>query len=154
FPDVAQAAAAPRNVAGMVVPVLKKAGALPATFSVRCPANGEPLPCPWTLDELRAMDPEQFRRQAHTLVSCYAYSLGYRAENGVIGPRFEADKPNFTMPIMADCPPPDPLVGNSRNHGGRGQNVLFQDGHVKFCSLRTVGVAGDDIYVNKAHLVA
>src|SRR5262249_17311024 len=99
-------------------------------------------------------DPEQFRRQAHTLVSCYAYSLGYRAENGVIGPRFEADKPNFTMPIMADCPPPDPLVGNSRNHGGRGQNVLFQDGHVKFCSLRPVGVAGDDIYVNKAHRVA
>src|SRR5262249_30444470 len=132
FPDVAQAAAAPRNVAGMVVPMLRDAGAVTEPISVRCPANGSPEACPWSLRQLREMAPEQFRRHAHSLASCYAYSLGYRGNDAVIGPRFEPDKPNHRLPIMADCPPADPTTGNSLNHGGAGQNVLFLDGHVEY----------------------
>ena len=43
-------------------------------------------------------------------------------------------------------------MGNSLNHGGRGQNVLFHDGHVEFCVSRLVG--GDDIYLNRDMKVA
>jgi prepilin-type processing-associated H-X9-DG protein len=37
-------------------------------------------------------------------------------------------------------------VGNSPNHGGDGQNVLYGDGHVEFTGHPYVGVAGDNIY--------
>jgi prepilin-type processing-associated H-X9-DG protein len=154
FPDVHRAADAPRNVAGLVVPILMDARALPREASIRCPANGGPQPCPWTLQELRDMDLQRFQRHVHELSSCYAYSLGHLSNREVVGPRFDADKPNHLLPIMADCPPPNPRHGNSLNHGSRGQNVLFADGSVKLCTLRTVGFGGDDIYLNKDHKVA
>jgi prepilin-type processing-associated H-X9-DG protein len=37
-------------------------------------------------------------------------------------------------------------IGNSPNHGGEGQNVLYGDGHVEFQSSPYVGVARDNIY--------
>jgi hypothetical protein len=41
---------------------------------------------------------------------------------------------------------PRQMFLNSSNHAGRGQNLLFSDGHVKFSSSRKVGVKRDDIY--------
>ncbi len=38
------------------------------------------------------------------------------------------------------------LKSNSRNHNGRGQNVLFSDGSVQFFRKRFVSSPGDDIY--------
>jgi len=38
------------------------------------------------------------------------------------------------------------LRANSRNHRGRGQNVLFHDGRVEFITIRRIGVAKDDIF--------
>jgi prepilin-type processing-associated H-X9-DG protein len=56
------------------------------------------------------------------------------------------------LPLMADAPACDAnsevRPGNSANHEGRGQNVLFTDGHVEFLTTRTVGPDGDDIYLN------
>ena len=37
-------------------------------------------------------------------------------------------------------------LGNSLNHDGEGQNVLFGDGHVKFMRQPNCGVDGDNIY--------
>jgi prepilin-type processing-associated H-X9-DG protein len=37
-------------------------------------------------------------------------------------------------------------IGNSPNHGGDGQNVLYGDGHVEFQGSPYVGVARDNIY--------
>lgn len=38
------------------------------------------------------------------------------------------------------------LRSNSRNHGGRGQNVLFSDGSVRFLRKRYTSLNNDDIY--------
>jgi hypothetical protein len=38
------------------------------------------------------------------------------------------------------------LKANSRNHAGEGQNVLYDDGQVKFTNIRVIGVANDDIF--------
>ncbi len=35
---------------------------------------------------------------------------------------------------------------NSINHGRRGQNVLFSDGHAGFLKTRHVGIPQDDIF--------
>lgn len=40
----------------------------------------------------------------------------------------------------------DLLSSNSPNHTGRGQNLLYGDGHVRFSPTRHVGLSGDDIF--------
>jgi prepilin-type processing-associated H-X9-DG protein len=139
----------PRNVAGMVVPILMKAGTLPPDANVGCPGKTQPRTCPLTFDRLESLDPEAFKQTAQDLICCYAYSLGHRDAEGFHGPRFDPELPASWLAIMADAPPPDPRMGNSTNHGGEGQNVLFLDGHVLFCKTRNVGVDGDDIYLNR-----
>ena len=42
----------------------------------------------------------------------------------------------------------------SDNHGGRGQNVLFEDGHVQFLTTSRPSGASDDIFVNDDDQVA
>lgn len=145
----------PRDAAGMVVPILAKAGVLPALASVRCPGSGPGVPCPLTLDEARALSPEEFFRQARYLVPSYAYSLGHRDDEGNYhGPTIPEGQQASDFPLMADGPPADGGSGNSGNHGGAGQYVLFADGHVRFVNIRNVGFQKDDIYLNKAYKVA
>jgi prepilin-type processing-associated H-X9-DG protein len=147
FPNVADSR--PRDVAGLVVPILTSAGQLPRGATYRCPASSEQAAPTLTLEQVRDLTDEEFQRLAPRLACCYGYSLGYRDADGVChGPRFDPADPNAQLPLMSDCPPVDLALGNSRNHGGRGQNVLFMDGHVRFCTTRNVGVNGDDIFVN------
>ena len=153
FPSVV--AERPRDAAGMVVPILAKAGVLPELTNVRCPGNGPAISCPLTLDEARALALEDFFRQAPNLVPSYAYSLGHRDEEGnYYGPMVPEGQPASEFALMADSPPPDGGPGNSYNHGRAGQWVLFADGHVQFVTLRTIGFQKDDIYLNKDNKVA
>lgn len=153
LPDISQEEA-PRNVAGMVVPLLQDAGTLPASASIRCPAVGAPLPCQDSLTNLRAMSPDDFEQRSPCLSMCYAYSLGYRDEAGKYHPPGSAPPGNWSQtPIMADRPPPVGILGNSINHGGGGQNVLFADGHVQYLPSRTLA-NGDDIFLNRSGKLA
>jgi prepilin-type processing-associated H-X9-DG protein len=45
-----------------------------------------------------------------------------------------------------NAPKSDMEIMNSRNHGGKGQNVLFNDGHVSWCDHPFVGYNRDNIY--------
>ncbi len=152
LPDVT---ADPKHpVAGMVVPILADAGVLPKSASIRCPGNGSPLGCQVTLAALKAMSADEFDVHAPLLSRCYAYSLGYRGPAGSYHlPGDNTQQPSSRVPVMADRPPPDALPGNSGNHGGAGQNILFLDGSVRFASNRTLGRA-DDIFLNRDQRVA
>jgi hypothetical protein len=118
-----------------VWPVLRTTGSLPAEAAVDCPANGR-------------LEPE--RRPGH-LADSYAYSLGYK-DHGVLHGLCQDD--DGRLPVMADRPmlPNEEGAGeerdNSPNHR-HGQNVLYRDGHVTFCTDRHVGVGGDDIFLNR-----
>jgi prepilin-type processing-associated H-X9-DG protein len=156
FPNVAEVSLPKkRQVAGLVVPILASSGQLDAATSIRCPGTGGgPFCSSLTLEKVQEMSDEQFTLQAVMLACSYGYSLGYRDEEGQLqGPRYTSDRPNAQLPLMSDCPPVDPRMGNSTNHDGQGQNVLYADGHVCFCTSRYVGVGGDDIFVNRAHQV-
>jgi prepilin-type processing-associated H-X9-DG protein len=157
FPNVATAAPAPKNVAGLVVPILRQSVGFPpdGTF-VTCPAQPDPPSCSVSLREVEEMDPEEFARRAPGLAGVYAYTLGYDDGTGLQGMRLETGAPNQVLPLMADQPPLDIErggIGNSPNHGGRGQNVLYIDGHCAFQTTRHVGFEGDDIYLNQNDLV-
>jgi hypothetical protein len=89
----------------------------------------------------------------------YTYALGHRtSQNVVLGQWRSTDstKENDLIPISADYPsavaaPP----GDGPTSGHRtGHNVLFIGGNVRFATLATVGVNGDDIYRNQLGEVA
>jgi hypothetical protein len=141
----------PRSVAGAFVPILRDSGALGETFLVSCPARHEfSEPAKVSSAELQAAfarDNAEFARLAREAAGGYAYSLGYGEGPTVVGLR--ATDPG-TLPIVADSAPGG---GNSPNHGGPGQNVLYIGGHVRWCVNRTVGEENDDIYLNKRNLL-
>jgi hypothetical protein len=145
----------PHNVAGMFVAMIPD-----TDFSVTCPANGNRPPCRLTLaeiDRLQTERPDEFRSLAHNLAGCYAYTLGYHE-------LIDGQECHFGLtrdcgaqtPILADRPPFEGNCsgefGNSLNHGGKGQNVLFMGGYVRFCTEPVIN--GDDIYHNRANRVA
>ncbi len=152
FPDVT--AFKPRDVAGMFIPFLIHSGFLSKDFNSRCPGNGPYKPSPWSFQELRDMSEERFLAAAPLLVTCYAYNLGYVDDDKQYhGPR-QPDagfKPFYAL--AADRGPMAGGAGNSINHGGQGQNVLFADGHVAFCANPFVGFNKDHIYQNNAGVV-
>jgi prepilin-type processing-associated H-X9-DG protein len=146
----------PEDMAGYFVPILNDAGLFSADMTVTCAGVGQPHPAPPSianLEALRISNSEEYRRAVRQLAGCYAYSLGYEDEHK--GRKVYLGLTNSMdglMPILADAPTclsaTEVAAGNSTNHGGKGQNVLFIDGHVAFCTTRTVGIGGDDIYVN------
>ncbi len=145
----------PRDAAGMVAPILVSSGVMPDPASVRCPGNGPGFPCPITLEQARSSSLADFVLQAGNLLPSYAYSLGHRDDEGnYFGPAVPEGQQDTDFPLFADAPPAAGGLGNSDNHGGTGQNVLFADGHVRFVTIRTIGFNQDDIYTNKANQVA
>ncbi len=152
FPDVATASFEPRNVAGMFVPVLREAGLLGDQVSVRCPANPQLVEAKQSRHQLEQLSDDEFDAIKPHLAGNYSYPLGYLHEGKTRGPRMETNGTNQVIPLMADRPPEgidEGITGNSRNHNGRGQVVLFQDGHAAFVNSRHVGYEGDDIYLNR-----
>lgn len=160
FPQVE--AQGPRSVAGVFVPVLNDAKLLKNVANMTCPGNGDRPPPARTLEELAALhqnNPAEFRKVAGELSKCYAYSLGYQEpdENGKPRHRGLGIRSGDEVPIMSDRPPFElgdvrGRPGNSKNHGGRGQNVLHVGGHVSFLKARSIGP--DDIYLNSDQRVA
>jgi prepilin-type processing-associated H-X9-DG protein len=151
FPNVSQAQA-PRNVVAMVYPMLCEAKLLQPNSMVgnsgMCCSPSNPL------DKVSSMDSAAFQKWTEAMKRSYAYSLGYQGNKQIIGPRMDDGIPLSLMPLLADSPPLDPWQGNSPDHDGRGQHVLYADGHVTFCYSRHVGYEQDDIYLNRASRVA
>ncbi len=141
--------------AGSFASILHDAGVLNDAKLLDCPCNG---PCPHTsrdlvgfndLERIRQTDPTQHQR----MVSFdYAYNIGYHHTPQHPGPL------NFRhssqIPVLADQPSHDGRWikdGNSPNHAGRGQNVLFGDGTVRWFRTRRVSASDPDLYLNNNH---
>jgi hypothetical protein len=144
----------PHSVAGIFIPALEEAGALGRGTTRGCPTiitqHGRCRADLSTLTDLYHTNPSGFRSVARHLAGGYAYTLGYR-ENGVLcGLRSDMDS---HLPLLADEPPLSG-DGNSPNHGGKGQNVLYIGGNVRFWENPYAGIDGDDIYHNRAGRVA
>jgi len=71
----------------------------------------------------------------------------------VQGLRKDDDQPQALTPLMADAPFLPLSEANSGNHGGTGQNVLYMDGHVAYCTHRLVGYERDDIFRSRDNKV-
>jgi len=94
----------------------------------------------------------------------YSYHMPFQVENPRSGVPGEPDTVSFGIngmsnpasPVCADRNPhldknilyegPGGVDANSAAHQGKGQNVLYKDGHVKFEKEVTCGINGDNIY--------
>jgi prepilin-type processing-associated H-X9-DG protein len=148
FPNVAEEKP-PYNVAGMVVPILYEAGVLDPEFDFQCPGDEAGDPVKWTAGKLKGLPVGQYLDKVKFLSGAYAYSLGYRQDGSVLGLRMDDEQPQAHTPLMADAPFKPLSHANSGNHGGSGQNVLYMDGHVTYCTHRLVGYQQDDIFQSR-----
>ncbi len=84
----------------------------------------------------------------------YTYNLGYRGGDGTLLGIRRGEKNGDSTPVAADMPSREasPMDGPVSPHP-RGQNVLYLDGSVRFCTSGKAGVNGDDIYRNDAGVV-
>jgi hypothetical protein len=76
----------------------------------------------------------------------YGYTLGFRDGNKLV---MQRNQHRTEFPLASDLPGNDHSnhPTNSPNHGGSGQNVLFEDGHVEYLNSSKTA-SGDDIFRN------
>jgi hypothetical protein len=143
-------------VAGIYANTLVQNGYLDNQQVVVCPAstlaeNTRPFHVP-TVDEIYDAAEGKLAELQRMMGGSYGYTLGYISKG-----RYHSTKnlgrPRFAL--MADSPT-HPAANEivSNNHGGRGQNVLFEDGHVAYLSTRTAPGGSDDIFLNDQGEVA
>jgi hypothetical protein len=137
---------------GSYLVMLGEDGLLPDLSVLDCPCNGRcrkhpPVPHVRDLRSIRRQDPTLY---GETLHSDYAYNIslphcGFSVDSEVWG--------RTAVALLADQPDHDGYVsirpGNSPNHGGRGQNVLYSDLHVGWHPTRRLGPQDGDMYLNK-----
>ena len=139
--------------AGIYAPTLLRSGLLTETSAVLCPAairNDRASFAIPSLDELESASEEEVAQLQGSMGGSYGYSLGYLHDGQYQGTR-NLHRPRFAL--AADAPSTK-QPHQSQNHAGRGQNVLFEDGHVQFLRCSQVLEGGDDIFVNDHRQVA
>jgi type II secretory pathway pseudopilin PulG len=141
------------NAAGMWAPTLISQNYLQPGKEVVCPSSSlaeDPQFREPTLDEVKAMSEAQLANALPRL-SSYGFTLGYR--NDGQGPyKLQKNQNREHFAVAADSPGKNGT--NSSNHGGNGQNVLFDDGHVGFVKSSQASPDDDDIFSNAHHEVA
>jgi hypothetical protein len=138
---------------GIWAPVLQEEGLLIEPQKLLCPetplAQQNDFQIP-SLDSLRKAAGQQLTSIQQKMGGSYGYCVGY-FDHGILQPTRNYNRDYFA--IMADAPSnlPD---HQSINHDGLGQNVLFEDMHIEFCSTTRPGDGRDDIFTNYQHMVA
>jgi hypothetical protein len=140
--------------AGIYAPILASDGFLAEPQRVLCPdslqAQQDDFRVP-SLDELRSAVGQRLSTIQQKMGGSYGYCLGY-FDHGVYQPTRNLNRQYFA--VMADAPSPDRPDHQSANHGGLGQNVLFEDMHIEFCCTSRPGNGADDIFANDDNEVA
>ena len=99
------------------------------------------LPARKELDEAKS---NERARLQEPVGGSYGYTWGYISK-GHYRPTKNLGRATFA--IVADAPNPAPPY-HSHNHGGCGQNVLFEDMHVKYMTTCKAHGCTDDIFTN------
>jgi prepilin-type processing-associated H-X9-DG protein len=142
---------------GSFAAILHDAGLLHDLNTLDCPSKSHHKTTSLaSFDEIVASRETDAERSPLRLFVDYAYNVSYRDTSGRVNP-IRADLTGM-VPLLADQPDsPDDiriLAGNSPNHGGQGQNVLFSDGHVSWYSTRRISPYDDDMFLNADKEVA
>jgi hypothetical protein len=142
-----------RAVAGIYAPMLFDQGYFDEPRAVVCPSSllsqaRFQLPALKEIDDAQG---EELSRLQALAGGSYGFNLGH-LENGDHSATRHEGRSNFA--IMSDAPSEHLNGRMSANHGGCGQNVLFDDLHVDYlieCKARN---CGDVFFLNRIGIVA
>jgi hypothetical protein len=152
YPPIA--ASGNRSAAGIVIPTLFDGGYLDDPSIVLCPASPEAAEragqCPPTLDQIDRAAGKQLAQLQNRMGGSYGYLMGHMVDRRFQMPRYQS---RAYFPIISDAPSGSQPGLASTNHGCRGQNVLFEDNHVRFVS-GCLANGRDQIFLNNLGLVA
>jgi len=102
-----------------------------------------------TPHELKTASKESLATMRKFMAGSYAYRFGYRDENGRYRQvKFEG---RSDAPMLADAPSISVAGFQSPNHGGCGQNVVFQDLSGRHFNQCTAGEHADHLFLNEDH---
>ena len=142
-------------VAGIFGPVLVEDGYLEQPTALVCPSSplavGQQFKMP-TRKQLEAASGAQLKQMQQILGGSYGYSLGYHQEKAGYCPPRNLGRAGYAL--VSDTPSPDPVNLQSPNHLGRGQNVLYEDGHVEFLHRPQINPQADHIFTNDRGQIA
>lgn len=146
----------PMNVAGAYAPILLSDGYVDAKEVFFCSAavnDGLPghghIPTREELLEAFHKNQTELTELQAVMGGSYGYTLGYYENGDYICP---VNLGRSFRVIMADAPDRNLANNASSNHGGNGQNLLFEDGSIKFA--RSATIADDSIFENRNGLIA
>lgn len=141
--------------AGIYAPVLVSYELVEEPRCFLCPGSPlaeDPRFCVPSLDELLAAEPgEELVCLRRSMGGSFGYSLGFLDRGGIYSTK-NMRRPYFAL--MADAPSTSLPGYQSINHDGRGQNVLFEHGGVRFYCTSRPHARADDVFVNEIGLVA
>ncbi|MEK6235587.1 MAG: hypothetical protein N2C14_12835, partial [Planctomycetales bacterium] len=140
--------------AGIYAPILCQTGFLEDSRVLVCPtsalAEDDVFQVP-TLQDLKTADARKLRKLRRLMGGSYGYTIGYVEYGRYLPPR-NLERPFH--PVVADSPSLHSTRFQSDNHGGFGQNVLFERGEVVFLKTTQLRGESDHLYTNKVGHVA
>ena len=142
-----------RGVAGAYAPTLVSNRLVndPQTFV--CPSRpGEPVPVLPTMEALDLAEGAELVALQRTIGGHYGYNMGYKTADGVLVPPRDARRSQYVL--LADAPSDRQPGRRTANHDGRGQNVLYEDGRVRFIINIPCAELPDDPFHNREGRVA
>jgi prepilin-type processing-associated H-X9-DG protein len=146
----------PHAYNGAFVSMLHDEGFLENPLALYCPSSNHQSPRKNAklvhMDELGPLHQASPAQSREAVRSDYAYHRGIFREEHRPSP-VPVHLVGAIVPLLADQPPHDAsgriLRGNSPNHGGGGQNVLYTDGHAAWRRHRWNHGRDRDIFLNE-----
>jgi hypothetical protein len=144
----------PRSAAGIYGPDLQDRELLESPRRLVCPASPlaeqEGMYRVPTLPELDRATGEVLARFHRMMGGSYAFNMGYFENGRHVAPRHEG-RSHYAM--LADAPATFRPQRQTKNHNGRGQNIMYDDGSIKFV-VNISDELADDPYLNRSGIVA
>lgn len=140
----------PLSFSGRYAVTLADAGLISRAHPMWCPSLDVPedwgdSPIPTRQQVLNAQ-PIMLTKYQRSAGGHYAYSLGIFERGHYTAPRFQG-RSGFA--ILADAPLQS-LDGWTTGHEGKGFNILFEDGHIRFVAETSMGELGDHPFLNRS----
>ena len=143
-----------RDVAGAIAPLLTEQGLVEDPQTFLCPAsplgqNSAQFRIP-TVAELDAAQGKQLQAMHEQLAGSFGMNIGY-LDHGEL--RAAIDQRRAGYALAADAPSNETKCRRTINHNRRGQNLLYEDGHVQFVH-GSCDTMPDDPFHNRQNEVA
>ena len=138
------------GVAGIYAPILKETNRVKDDTDFVCPSstlaeNVNEFVVPSTA-QLERQSGKQLQASHRTMGGSFGYAFGYNEDGR--GYRANVNHHRERFALLADAPSLHLKDRQSANHGGRGQNVLFEDGHVEYLKHCRPSEAADNVYLS------